>query len=102
MSTYKTPKGNTVDINWRNHNNTAPGDIDYLLDQVDAFVDATRASRNQIDNIAVVYNVTKNRPRKVKPAPKEDPPEKSTVTKLFEKVTGKKTASKKKVSKKKK
>ena len=97
MSTYKTPKGNVVEVNWRNHESKGPADVDYLLDQVDAFVDATRASRNDIDNISVVYHVTKNKPRVVKSAAVQLPPEKkSVVKKAIEKVTGKKKTTKKK------
>ena len=102
MSTHKTSKGNIVEINWRNHNSEGKKDIDYLLDQVDNFVDATRAYKPEIDNIAIVHHVTKNKPKVVKVNIPVKPPtivKKKVVKKAVKKVT-KKTPVKKKIAKK--
>lgn len=94
MSTHKTPKGNTVEINWRNHNTTGKKDRDYLLDEVDKFVDATRAYKGEVDSIAIIHHVTKNKVSIEKSVLRESlTPSSQKIPKKVSKESAKQTSS---------
>ena len=101
MSRYTTPKSRAVEINWLGHDSKGIKDIDYLLDEVDKFADATKGYLAEIDKIAIVYHETKNK-RKIKtPAKPQTSVKKAAVIRAVEKVSKKYLQRKNVVNKKK-